>query len=78
MGDSIVSDEAMSCIRRTCYEAGRTGREVYTVRCGRPLVRCADCANLAVAADGSRYCNVWGRKVPLDGYCHLGERKGDS
>lgn len=37
------------------------------------LVRCRDCRNLAVAADGSRYCAHWSRKVPLDGYCHLGE-----
>ena len=38
------------------------------------LVRCADCRNLAVAADGSRYCAHWMRRVTLGGYCHLGER----
>lgn len=51
------------------------------VNCGRStwvresyLVRCRDCANLAVAAGGARYCAHWSRKVPMDGYCHLGER----
>lgn len=38
----------------------------------RPLVRCRDCRNLAEARDGSNYCNWWGRKVPLDGFCHNG------
>ena len=41
----------------------------------RELVRCRDCWNMAVATDGSRYCAHWSRRVPLDGFCHLGERK---
>lgn len=40
----------------------------------RPLVRCADCARLASAADGSAYCARLSRRVPPDGFCHLGER----
>ena len=37
------------------------------------LVRCRDCANCATAADGSGpYCVHWSRRVPWDGYCHLG------
>lgn len=39
------------------------------------LVRCRDCWNMAVATDGSRYCAHWSRRVPLDGFCHLGERE---
>ena len=39
------------------------------------LVRCSDCANLALATDGSRYCAHWSRRVSLDGFCHLGERE---
>lgn len=38
----------------------------------QPLVRCRACRNMAVAKDGSNYCNWWGRKVPLDGFCHNG------
>lgn len=41
----------------------------------RELVRCEDCANLAEASDGTRYCAHWSRRVPLDGFCHLGERR---
>lgn len=40
------------------------------------LVRCRDCVNCATAADGSGpYCAHWSRRVPWDGYCHLGERR---
>lgn len=39
------------------------------------LVRCADCANLAVGDDGSRWCSHWDKKVPVDGFCHLGEER---
>lgn len=43
------------------------------------LVRCRDCVNCATAADGSGpYCAHWSRRVPWDGYCHLGERKDES
>lgn len=39
------------------------------------LVRCVDCANLAVGDDGSRWCSHWDKKVPVDGFCHLGEER---
>lgn len=39
------------------------------------LVRCADCTNLAVGDDGSRWCSHWDKKVPVDGFCHLGEER---
>lgn len=41
------------------------------------LVRCADCDNRAVGDDGSRWCSHWDKKVPADGFCHLGERNSD-
>lgn len=42
------------------------------------LVRCRDCANCATTSDGSGpYCSHWSRRVPWDGYCHLGERSSD-
>lgn len=43
----------------------------------RDLIQCADCANLAVGDDGSRWCSHWNKKVPMDGFCHLGERSSD-
>lgn len=55
----------------------RVGEDTERGRRPEPLVRCADCWNLAVSTDGSRYCAHWMRKVPLDGYCHLGERKDE-
>lgn len=81
MGDSIVSDEAMSCIRRTCYKAGREGREVYTVRAGSPLVRCEKCDNWG-AMVGDRpadYCPVVQRCTrPTDWCCWAAREKGAS
>lgn len=45
----------------------------------RPLekvVRCRDCVSLSEARDGSAYCGRWCRKVPTDGFCHMGEERG--
>lgn len=66
-----------------CKRGDERIMRVTEVNCGRTtwvrvggLVRCMDCANLAVSEDGTRWCSHWSRKVPLDGYCHLGERRG--
>ena len=51
--------------RMSCREAGE-------------IVRCRDCVNCAMASDGSgTYCAHWGHRVPLGGFCHLGERRND-
>lgn len=45
MTERIYSDEDLSAIRLQCYEAGRLGKEAYTVRGGgEVVVRCRDCA----------------------------------
>lgn len=38
-------------------------------------VRCRDCASIKPTTDGRRYCKLWSRIVPLDGYCWRGEAK---
>lgn len=44
MTERIYSDEDLSAIRLQCYEAGRLGKEAYTVRGGgEAVVRCRDC-----------------------------------
>lgn len=75
----VVSEEAMASIRRTCYEAGRAGREVYTVRAGRQLVRCADCVNWgSFPAEWPRgYCPVVSRCTRPGDWCCWGDRKGE-
>lgn len=62
MAERIISDEVLDTIRRTCYEAGRLGREVFTVRGhdGSEIVRCRDCKHGRVVenegeADGKVY-----------------------
>ena len=56
------------------WRVAETSAGLQTWREVQPLVRCRGCQNLAAAKDGSNYCNWWGRKVPLDGYCHNGEK----
>lgn len=48
MSEHIISDEVLQSIQRTCYEAGKAGREVYTVRGadGSEIIRCRDCKKL--------------------------------
>lgn len=43
--EHVISDECLASIRRTGYEAGASGREVYTSRGpdGPEVVRCRDC-----------------------------------
>lgn len=49
MTEHIISDECLTAIWQTCYEAGKLGREVYTVRTadGPEIVRCRDCKHVA-------------------------------
>lgn len=83
--ERVISDECLDAIRRRCYEAGRAGREVYTVRDadGPKVVRCRDC----------KYANRYGYQLecvrPIQGaysectevypedFCSYGERRGD-
>lgn len=44
-------------------------------KCFKSIVFCDDCLSLSDASDGSRYCGQWMRKVPMDGFCHLGVRR---
>lgn len=42
------------------------------------IVRCKDCVVLVTDSGGSHCCAHWGRRVPLDGFCHLGEKQEGS
>ena len=80
MTDRIYSDAEMASIRRKCYEAGRAGEELYTVRGGEELVRCRECAHYCDLG-----CGIFGIWSPRskgmadyrpspDGYCSRGRR----
>ena len=76
MTERIYSDVDMSAIRRRCYEAGRDGAELYTVRGGLELVRCRDCERF----DGVELCAHPGAPetklyVNENGFCWAGRRK---
>lgn len=78
--EHVISDECLSSIRRTCYEAGASGREVYTSRGpdGPEVVRCRDCF---FSDGGGELCNFFGVGcdgavlVDHDGFCSWGERR---
>lgn len=78
MTEYIISDERLAHINRIAYRAGLSADEVYTQvgADGGEVVRCCDCLS-AIFEPGkaSPLCAEWFRVVPLDGYCHMGERK---
>lgn len=75
MTERIYGDEDLAAIRRQCYEAGRLGKEAYTVRGGgEAVVRCRDCKFCDVVPDGSTcFCRQfydkpdWGLPAPYTG-----------
>lgn len=83
MTERIISEECLEAIWKTCYEAGKLGREVYTVRTadGPEIVRCRDCKMSLNNGEACWYFahEEWGETVPAivrpDGYCAWGERE---
>lgn len=81
--ERVISDECLDAIRRRCYEAGRAGREVYTVRDadGPEVVRCRECV---FSEGGGELCNYFAdgcddsdvALVEPDGFCSFGVRRG--
>ena len=81
MTERIYSDEDLSAIRLQCYEAGRLGKEAYTVRGGgEVVVRCRDCA---MYDDGDGMCmrdpehTGRGWYTRPDGFCAWASRRED-
>lgn len=81
MTEYIVTEDEYRAAMRKAYEAGASGREVYTARdyLTRPLVRCGDCDNqgsciIFAALASIRPC--WASNG--SGYCAWGERREDS
>ena len=85
MTERIYSDEDLSAIRLQCYEAGRLGKEAYTVRGGgEVVVRCRDCAHYDMREGfGCSLLGLWSGKtrgfesfdMGPDGFCAAGRRK---
>ena len=81
--ERVISDECLDAIRRRCYEAGRAGREVYTVRDadGPEVVRCRECA--FSEGDGDLcvfFGDGWNKhtaNVDPDGFCAWGIRRDE-
>lgn len=81
--ERVISDECLDAIRRRCYEAGRAGREVYTVRDadGPEVVRCREC--VFSEGDGDLcvfFADGWNKhtaNVDPDGFCAWGIRRDE-
>lgn len=85
MNEHIISDEVLKSIQRTCYEAGKAAREVYTVRGadGPEIIRCRDCRYFSLKKDdialhNSPLCkrvrkSEWA--VSSNGFCAWAERR---
>lgn len=79
--EHVISDECLSSIRRKCYEAGASGREVYTSRGpdGPEVVRCRDCIHFRPDNPSthtpSKCSGVFAFVHPdPDGFCSWGRR----
>ena len=76
MSEYIVDEAMLDTIRRTAYEAGWAGREVYT--CKRPserIVRCRDCRFFF----DEGYCDYFtDLDRDPDGYCAWGKLREDA
>nr|DAY77139.1 MAG TPA: hypothetical protein [Caudoviricetes sp.] len=88
MAEYVITDEEIVAVIRKAYEAGKAGREVYTVRdyLNRPLVRCRDCKHYYEHSEEDLvYCinrpilrgDKYVETEPY-GYCAWGERRGGS
>lgn len=84
MSEYIISGEALESIRRTCYEAGMTGRENFTCMCaGEEIVRCRDCGHCETEevdydmgeVRDELECYLTGLEVKPDGFCSRGKRR---
>lgn len=79
MSERIIDEAVLQGIQRTCYEAGRSGREAFTVRgAGEEIVRCRDCKHLKERKTRPEHvCDFgvehWGTEP--DGFCSWGERR---
>lgn len=89
MSEYIISEEALQYMRNQCYEAGKLGKEAFTVRghSGHEIIRCRDCRR---SREDGRKCTYWasGRwdeeqeadvielaDVEPDGFCFKAERR---
>lgn len=71
MSEYLISDETLATIRRTCYEAGKAGKEVFSVRSPSvEIVRCGDCD---FSTDGGEYCRLFAAYEPIGGGDEYGE-----
>lgn len=86
MTERIYAEKDVSAIRRQCYEAGRLGKEAYTVRGGgEKIVRCRDCTHYDMREGfGCSLLGLWSGNtrgfgsfnMGPDGFCAWGERRG--
>ena len=83
MAEYLISDELLTSIRQACYRAGKTGKEVFTVRTPSvEVVRCKECAR-SVPDDPDIislgvYCKKFREEFPIGFFCAWGERREDA
>lgn len=84
MTEYLISDELLTSIRRACYNAGKAGKEVFTVKApSEEIVRCRDCEfGLDVVAHdygvGFLWCDLMELPVALGHFCGWGKRREDA
>lgn len=89
MSEYIISDVGLRCMRSQCYEAGKLGKEIFTVRghSGEEVIRCRDCKR---SREKGWKCTYWASgewdeeqeadvielaDVEPDGFCFKAERR---
>ena len=72
--EHVISEECLDSIRRECVEAGRLGREAFTVRGpdGPRVTRCRDCLYSDSINDRFLWCGRFENGVEPWGFCAWG------
>lgn len=90
MTEYLISDELLTSIRRACCNAGKAGKEVFTVKAPSiEIVRCRDCEDIGIGmmglqCDRNVYAIENGECVPAakvvspDHFCAWGKRREDA
>lgn len=86
MSEYIISEKDLQYMRNQCYEAGKLGKEAFTVRghSGHEIIRCKDCrhCNDEGVLSSQFFCVSahwnnpgYGVKTRPDGYCFWAEKR---
>ena len=77
MKEYVISEDVLTSIRMACYEAGKLGKQAYTVRgLSEEIVRCRECKNGAQDIPSAYFqCSLLFARVSPSFFCAKGERR---